>query len=138
MAKLGFDLSGKRFGNLYVRSLHHKERRNNFWLCDCDCGNEVVVSGVMLRKEITRSCGCPVVEVDEKAILRQKVEVGRKVRFDPFLYNQGQLGDLLRGDEVTGTIVYVNYDHGWFSVEYGNLRTSFNFTDIDRTVTICG
>ena len=28
------------------------------WLCKCDCGNEVAVSGSNLRTGHTQSCGC--------------------------------------------------------------------------------
>lgn len=50
-------------GNKYDRLLVLKRDKNNSrgqaqWLCRCDCGNEVVVSGVSLRSGHTRSCGC--------------------------------------------------------------------------------
>lgn len=68
------------------------------------------------------------------------VVVGQEVRFDPMLYIKGYGIQDIRNEYVTGTIVMVNYDHKWFSVEYGNpkQRTSFNFSDIGKTVTICG
>lgn len=28
------------------------------WLCKCDCGKEVSVSGISLRRKMTKSCGC--------------------------------------------------------------------------------
>lgn len=128
-----FNMEGRKFGKLTVKCFSHiSQGKNQVWECVCDCGKTCHVRGKDLRGGIALSCGCPVVEV------KQKVEVGQKVRFDPFLFSQGLLSELIRGDEVTGTIVYVNEDHGWFSVEYGKLRTSFNFADIDRTVTICG
>jgi len=128
-----FNMVGNRFGNLTVKAFAYMSRgKNQVWECICDCGKTCYVRGKDLRSGQVLSCGCPVVEVEHK------VEVGQKVRFDPFIYLQGQLGDFLRGNDVTGTIVYVNYPHGWFSVEYGKQRTSFNFVDIGRTVTICG
>lgn len=68
------------------------------------------------------------------------VEIGQKVRFDPFMLDMGVGLSDLRGNVVTGTVVYVNEDHKWFSVEFGNptSRTSFNFADIDKVVEICG
>lgn len=58
------DKTGQRFGRLVVRALNHtalskagKERR--YWLCQCDCGGEIVVAGGSLTpKTNTRSCGC--------------------------------------------------------------------------------
>jgi hypothetical protein len=65
------------------------------------------------------------------------IQVGQKVRFDPFATNLGFGVDLLR-EEVVGTIVEVYYKHKWFSVRYGdNLRTSFKFCDIDDKVYFC-
>src|SRR5215467_3598440 len=60
------DMTGQRFGLLRVRELRGKQTyrwRNRtmtraMWLCDCDCGNPVVVSGGSLRSGNTRSCGC--------------------------------------------------------------------------------
>ena len=68
------------------------------------------------------------------------VEVGQKVRFDPFLCIMGYGADLCRGTIVTGTVVMVNEPHRWFSVEYGNpkARISFKFSDIGTAVKVCG
>lgn len=67
------------------------------------------------------------------------VKVGQKVRFDPFqdLTFYGVADH--RGSLITGEVVYVNQDHRWFSVQYGELkmRTSFCFSDIGKDVTVC-
>ena len=56
---IAVDLSGKRFGRLTVLS---REKNNNYgktcWLCNCDCGNLVVVTANKLLGGNTRSCGC--------------------------------------------------------------------------------
>lgn len=53
------DMIGKRFGRLtVVRRDEDIEPGRPCFLCRCDCGNERVVRGVLLRKGITRSCGC--------------------------------------------------------------------------------
>lgn len=138
------DLSGRRYGKLIVQKLSHNDSEdNNVWECVCDCGNTCYVRGKHLRQGRVLSCGCPVSEADlakydPRAI---RVDVGQKVRFDPFMYGQGALADLVLGNRTTGTIVYVNELHRWFSVEYGKdgnkQRTSFNFADIGKTVKIC-
>jgi hypothetical protein len=53
------DLVGTRFGKLVVVS---DEGNNRFgqsaWKCVCDCGGSTVTSGVNLRNNHSRSCGC--------------------------------------------------------------------------------
>lgn len=53
------DLNGKRFGRLVVlaRSQNASNRKAT-WLCQCDCGEQVVVRGEHLRRAFTNSCGC--------------------------------------------------------------------------------
>lgn len=66
------------------------------------------------------------------------VEVGQKVRFDPCYNVTGFCARYDRGNIITGTVVMVNREHRWFSVEYGKqkLRTSFKFVDIGGAVHI--
>lgn len=50
-------------GNKYGRLTVLKRVENNYrgdaqWLCQCECGNQVIVKGVSLRSGHTRSCGC--------------------------------------------------------------------------------
>lgn len=67
------------------------------------------------------------------------ITVDTKVRFDPFEKMTGFSSELNRGQMVTGKVVYVNYPHRWFSVEYGNKqRTSFQFSAIGKEVKVVG
>lgn len=68
------------------------------------------------------------------------VEVGQKVKFDPFASITCHGIAELQGENVTGTVVMVNNKHNWFSVEYGKQkqRISFNFCDIGKAVKVCG
>ena len=54
------DLTGQRFGRL--TALEPTDRRDGsgtlIWLCRCDCGNEVMVSGTQLTGGYKKSCGC--------------------------------------------------------------------------------
>lgn len=57
------DLTGKRFGKLLV--LERAEdwvgangHRHIQWLCQCECGNQVVIKGSSLRAGYNKSCGC--------------------------------------------------------------------------------
>ena len=66
------------------------------------------------------------------------VEIGQKVKFDPFDFVHGYACEQVRGNKVIGTVVMVNEPHKWFSVEYGNpkQRISFKFCDIGQTVKL--
>jgi hypothetical protein len=57
-AKNRSDLSGQRFGSLFVTAYSETRGRRAFWSCDCDCGGKIIVSGKDLRSGHTRSCGC--------------------------------------------------------------------------------
>ena len=53
------DETGKRYGRLTVLRIGEKRTNEKLhWLCRCDCGNEVEISGQKLRSKNTRSCGC--------------------------------------------------------------------------------
>ena len=52
------DLTGQRFGRLFVIE---KVKDKNGWTqfrCKCDCGNEIITSGNNLKYGATQSCGC--------------------------------------------------------------------------------
>lgn len=57
------DMTGQKFGRLTVvcRTKDHIQPNgvsSVMWLCKCDCGNEIITSGMSLRKGRTQSCGC--------------------------------------------------------------------------------
>ena len=53
------DLIGKRFGKLVAISISHRGKdKNIYWKCKCDCGNEKIIKGISLRRNMTKSCGC--------------------------------------------------------------------------------
>ncbi len=54
------NLTGQTFGRLTV--LRESTYKNNTgrtrWLCECECGDKVIVGGANLIQGGTRSCGC--------------------------------------------------------------------------------
>jgi hypothetical protein len=38
------DVAGQRFGKLTVEKYVPNTKKGSYWLCSCDCGNNVVVS----------------------------------------------------------------------------------------------
>jgi AP2 domain. len=52
------DLSGKRFGRLFVIGRAPNKGKDTVWLCRCDCGTEKVVRGNDIKRGKIESCGC--------------------------------------------------------------------------------
>lgn len=54
------NITGLRFGKLVA--IEPTEKRDYkgvvYWRCKCDCGNETIVNGSLLRCGGTKSCGC--------------------------------------------------------------------------------
>ena len=65
------DLTGQTFGKLTV--LKEAQERNKSgsvcWVCQCECGNIVTVSGDNLRRNHTKSCGCQKKESAQKRVI---------------------------------------------------------------------
>lgn len=51
-------LVGETFGRLTVLSRAESQGMRTFWNCRCDCGNVLSVSGNLLKRGHTKSCGC--------------------------------------------------------------------------------
>ena len=53
------DMAGQRYGRLLVLSpTEYKRGCHAKWFCRCDCGNELVVIGINMRRGLSKSCGC--------------------------------------------------------------------------------
>lgn len=52
------DLSGKRFERLLVVKREEGKFNQAYWLCCCDCGNQIIVASQKLISGSTKSCGC--------------------------------------------------------------------------------
>lgn len=56
------DIKGQKFGLLTAIEQRGSQKSSNgtsaLWLCLCECGNQVVTTGVRLRTGNTKSCGC--------------------------------------------------------------------------------
>lgn len=53
------DITNQRFGRLIViRPSEPSKHRQAQWLCQCDCGNQRIALGTLLRTGRTTSCGC--------------------------------------------------------------------------------
>lgn len=53
------NLIGQRFGRLIVIESAESDKRGHAkWMCQCDCGNQKVISATSLKTGKTNSCGC--------------------------------------------------------------------------------
>lgn len=58
-----FDLTGEEFGRWKVLEQvdppdHIKQRTKAYWLCECQCGRQIIVKANNLRTGRSKSCGC--------------------------------------------------------------------------------
>lgn len=58
MQKNTVDLTGMRFGRLYIKEFAGYKNRRAVWLCRCDCGNEKIIIGKNILNGKSQSCGC--------------------------------------------------------------------------------
>lgn len=66
-----YDHTGERFGRLTVIKRLDTDASGYRFLCRCDCGAEIEVSGRKLRAKLTQSCGCFQKEVATENILAE-------------------------------------------------------------------
>ena len=53
------DVTGQKFGKLTViKYIDMPDRLGSYWLCQCDCGKQCIVSRQSLVQNNTSSCGC--------------------------------------------------------------------------------
>lgn len=74
------DLTGQKFGRLFVIGRANNKSGKPHWLCKCDCGNEVVVEGYNLKTGHTRSCGCLQKETNIKRLTTHDLSKSRIYR----------------------------------------------------------
>ena len=71
------DITGMRFGRLFVIGRYETTSNRAYWLCDCDCGNTIVARGTHLRRGHTQSCGCLHDEMSSERIAIRNYRHGR-------------------------------------------------------------
>lgn len=96
--KLGkIDLLNQKFDRLVVVAQHHNTKYGIMWLCQCDCGNKTIVSGVNLRRKIdgTKSCGCLSSELAAERGKKRRSSDPWKVEMIGFQAKNAKIRDLL-------------------------------------------
>lgn len=72
------DMSGSRIGRLLVLYNIKNKGKPLVWLCKCECGNEKIISGSLLRRGESKSCGClrkETLNKNREGFLKNKVRV---------------------------------------------------------------
>lgn len=79
------DLTNQKFGILKVLHFHSRNKHGQLiWLCRCKCGLKTKVPGFILRRSMTKSCGCtkylrlPKGEASRRKIIRAYKMQARK------------------------------------------------------------
>ena len=76
------DLRGKKFGRLTVVELSRTQKVKNgtklYWLCKCECGNEIETIGSSLTTGNTKSCGCLKKETSSRNAKRKVIDISGK------------------------------------------------------------
>lgn len=52
------DHTNEVYGRLTVLEFIERKKRNSYWKCKCDCGNEIIIPITYLTTGDTKSCGC--------------------------------------------------------------------------------
>jgi hypothetical protein len=117
---------GEKYNRLTAKAFHHKdERSRNWWVFQCDCGNETITHTGSVRSGNTKSCGCLIKDAAAKrrlpdnheqvtAILLQYKRHARDRKI-PFQLTREQINDLIRQPCY------------YCGVEAGNLKRTKNY-----------
>ena len=82
MGRKAENLTGQKFNKLTVikrveNYISPKGQVHSQWLCECKCGNEIIVSSGGLKSGNTKSCGCLNIEkiIQRNKILKKKYNI---------------------------------------------------------------
>lgn len=80
------DITGVRYGRLTALRVSNSRGKQNQikWICLCECGKEVEVSGHALRSKHTKSCGCLFMDVARE----QAIKIGHANKYVPDKYKK--------------------------------------------------
>lgn len=118
----------KKFGRLTVikESTYRNRSGSVSYVCECQCGNQKIISGIALRKQLTKSCGCWAKEVRSNVgkilgKLPRKIKPGRGTQSHQAWFNMKARCRRSKGYFDRG----IGYDPKWdnfdnFYIDMGN------------------
>lgn len=80
------DITGEKFGRWTVIRISHTKKKCNssssevYWLCQCECGTQKILSGSVLKRGISKSCGCLQKELTKKRATKHGMKNTRLYR----------------------------------------------------------
>ena len=113
------DLTGQKFGKLTVKEKSPRMINDNGcarWICKCECGNEVVVIGRLLRKGLTKSCGC---------LRKEKTGSYKYEGISHFYWRK-----VLRGAEIRSLTVEITPQQAWEKFIAQNKKCALSGVDL--------
>ena len=135
------DLTGETFTRLTViKRAESAPNGNARWLCQCSCGNQVVVDSYRLRKGITKSCGCLRADVSRKNIFDNPKTRQNMGRSDNLPLYQGTSVDRLKPNRRNRSgVIGVSFDRcsqKWVArlMYRGHLVLNQQFADMDDAI----
>lgn len=120
------DLTNQRFGKLIAKQPIFNEYKKRYdWLCQCDCGNEIIVLGSSLSNGNTQSCGCikSIGESNIEKILKEN-NINYISQYRIMINDKLYIYDfaIVENNQVTQLIEFDGIQHygrisGWFTEE---------------------
>ena len=121
------DLTGQKFGRLTVieraeNKIEPSGHQKTQWECKCDCGNVVVVLGDLLRRNVTKSCGC----LNSELVSQRNKDNKKYNRYD--LSGKHGIGYTSKGEEFWFDLEDYNLikDYYWRINEHGYVVSRYN------------
>lgn len=120
------DLTGQKFGKLTAKQPIFNENKKRYdWLCQCDCGNDIIVLGSSLISGNTQSCGCikSMGESNVKKILNEN-NINYISQYRVMINNKLYIYDfaIIENNQIIKLIEFDGIQHygrisGWFTEE---------------------
>ena len=111
MAQELIDISGKKYGKLTVISFHHiGNRRRSYWLCECECGNRVVLrkDSFAYKSSKQKSCGCLHRKNSKERItkINKNPNIQQKIRKYECKYNINGVCTNIKSNKIADLVTY--------------------------------
>lgn len=120
------DLTNQKFGKLTAKQPIFNEYKKRYdWLCQCDCGNNIIVLGSSLTSGNTQSCGCikSIGESNIEKILKEN-NINYISQYRVIIDDKLYIYDfaIIENNQITKLIEFDGVQHygrisGWFTEE---------------------